>query len=218
LWGILVKKIVLAALLAATAASAQAAVTFSFSGAEFGGAAVSGTLTIDTDVLATANRATAPALDYYFATGDAASSSALPFLSISFTSAGSNPALLLAGDYSYQWLQADPADGSLGLELDWQVINPDSSVTSSTFTLSGFALVATAPRGGVLLPDFAQAGAVYFTAQSGTGDHETYDVVSSGAINFTAPVPEAPTWSMLVLGFGAVGVAARRRVRVTVAA
>ena len=211
------KTIVLAALLAATTASADAAVTYSFAGTEFdGGAPVSGTIMIDTDALVGGNQAGAPALDYYYATGDAGSSTALPFLSISFTSAGSNPALLSTGDWTYQWLHADPADGSLSLELDWQRINADSTISSSAFTLSGFELVATGVSGGVLLPDFAGAGTIYFTAQSGTGATETYDVVSSGALTVSG-VPEASTWAMMVLGFGAVGFAARRRTRVAFA-
>jgi hypothetical protein len=210
------KKIMFAALMAAMATSAQAAVTYNFSGSEFGGAAVSGALTIDTDALL-ANGATPPALDYHFATADGTSTSSLPFLSVSFTSAGSNPALLAAGGYSYHWLQADPSDGSLNLEIDWQRINPDSSVTSSTFTLVGFDLAATHLVGGVLLPDFAGAGTLYFSAQSGTGPQESYDVFSAGTLNFSA-APEGSTWAMLVIGFGAVGATIRRRARIAVAA
>jgi hypothetical protein len=212
-----VKKIALAALLVATTASADAAVTYSFAGAEFGGALVSGTVTIDTGALAGGNSAGAPALDYYYATGDGASSTSLPFLSVSFTSAGTNPTLLSAGDWTYQWLHADPADGSLGLELDWQVTNLDSTITSSRFTLSGFNLVASGPAGGALLPDFGGAGTIYFLAQSGTGANESYDTVSAGALSFAA-VPEASSWAMMVLGFGAIGYAARRRTRLTIAA
>ncbi|HMI18526.1 MAG TPA: PEP-CTERM sorting domain-containing protein [Sphingomonas sp.] len=212
------KKLALAALLAATTASADAAVTYSFTGAEFdGGAAVSGTITIDTDALLGANGATDPALNYYYATGDDASTSLLPFLSVSFTSAGTNPTLLSLGDYTYQMLQADPSDGSFNLELDWQTFNSDNTITSSTFTLVGLDLTTTGASSGVSLPNLANAGTVYFTAQSGTGEHETYDLVSSGAISFSA-APEASTWGMMVLGFGAVGYAARRRTRVTIVA
>lgn len=212
------KKIILAIVLAATAASAQAAVTFGFTGAEFEGATVSGTLTIDTDALIGANTGNPPATTYYFATGDAASSSVLPFLSVSFSSTGSNPTLLAMGDVTYQWLQGDPADGSLALELDYQRDNGDGTLSSSTFTLSGFDLLSSQAYGGALLPDFANAGTVFFVARSGTGERETYDVVSSGALTFSAPVPETSSWAMLVIGFGAVGYAARRRAHVIAAA
>jgi hypothetical protein len=212
-----VKKFVFAALMAASAASAQAAVTFSFAGAEFGGAAVSGTLTIDTSPLTGGNGAADPALDYLYILGDPASPIAAPFLSVTFSSAGAHPVLLSAGDSSFQWLQADPSDGSFGLELDWQVTNPDSTITSSMFQLSGFDLASTRLVGGVRLPDFKHAGTLFFDAQSGTGPSETYDVASSGMLSFGA-VPEASTWSMLVLGFGAAGYALRRRPRLTIAA
>ena len=91
------KTIILAAVALATGASADAAVTFNFAGTEFGGAFVSGTLTIDTDALIGANGAVDPALSYYFATGDGSSTAASPFLSVSFSSAGSNPTLFSAG-------------------------------------------------------------------------------------------------------------------------
>jgi hypothetical protein len=213
-----VKKYVLAAMLAASAASADAAVTFHFAGSEYEGAAVSGALTIDTDALAGANSADAPATNYYFATDDGASTSLLPFLSISFASAGTNPILLTAGDFTYQWLHGDPADGLFNLELDWQVRNSDGSVTSSAFTLSGLGLAAGHNYGGLLLPDFAQLGAVDFTARSGTGDGEIFDTISMGSISFAAPAPEVSTWATMVLGFGAVGATARRRSRVAHAA
>jgi hypothetical protein len=213
-----VKKLALAALLAATTASADAAVTYSFAGAEFdGGAAVSGTITIDTDALLSANGATDPALYYYYATDDGSSTGLLPFLSISFTSAGSNPALLSTGNWTYQLLQANPADGSFNLELDWLVNNPDNSITASSFALYGSGFISTAPAGGALLPDFGKAGTLSFIAQSGTGENVSYDIVSSGTLNVSA-APEASTWGMMVLGFGAVGYAARRRIHVTIAA
>lgn len=215
-WGFFsVKKLVLAALLAATTASADAAVTYTFAGTEDGGAAVSGSITIDTDALLGANGATDPALDYYFATGDSSSSAASPFLSVSFTSAGSNPALLSSGDFTYQWLQADPSDGSFNLEIDWQIIDSDNSATTSTFTLLGLGIAPTTAVGGVLLPDFAHAGSVAFLAHSDMGG----GVDSAGTLSFAAPsgVPEASSWGMMVLGFGAVGYAVRRRARVAFA-
>lgn len=212
------KKYVLAALLAASTASADAAVTFHFAGTDYDGAAVNGALTVDTDALAAANSATVPVADYYFATGDGASTSLASFLSVSFTSAGANPTLLTGGNATYQLLQADPADGSFGLELDWQLVNSDGSISSSTFSLSGFELASTVNYGGVLLPDFAHLGTVYFTAQSGTGTQETFDTVSSGTISFAAPAPEMSTWAMMVCGFGVVGTTARRRIRVACAA
>ena len=216
-----VKKHILAALLAATTASAHAAVTYNFTGAEFdGGAVVSGSITIDTDALTGGNGATDPALYYYYATDDGSSTSALPFLSVSFTSAGTNPSLLAGGDYTYQYLQADPSDGSFTLELDWVVNNPDQTFTASSFTLYGSGAILTGTTGGVTLPDFAHSGDFYFTAQSGTGANIDYDTASSGTLNFAsaAPAPEASTWAMMALGFGAVGTAARRRTRVAFAA
>jgi hypothetical protein len=210
------KTIILAAVALATGASADAAVTFNFTGTEFGGAHVEGALTIDTALLAGANGAADPALFYYFATGDGGSTAPSPFLSVSFSSMGSNPSLLSAGDFTFQSLQADPADGSIALELDWQVENPDHSITSSAFTLSGFDLTGTTNASGVLLPDFESSGPIYFTAKSGTGPQETYDVISSGTILFGAipGVPEPASWAMMVIGFGAVGHTLRRRTRV----
>lgn len=212
------KKLLLAAL-AATTASADAAVTYTFTGSEDGGAAVSGSITLDTDALAGGNAATDPALSYYFATGDGASTTALPFLSLSLVSAGTNPVMLSAGDYTYQLLQMDPSDGSFQFELDWSVTNADNSITASTFTLSALGAVATSSAGGTVLPDFAHGGDFYFVASSGTGQTITLDTISSGAISFAAaPAPEAATWAMMVLGFGAVGYAARRRARLAFAA
>jgi len=214
-----VKKLLLAAMLAATTASADAAVTYTFTGSEDGGAAVSGSITIDTDALAGGNAAADPALSYYFSTGDAASTTALPFLSVSLTSAGTSPVLLSAGDYTYQLLQMDPSDGSFQFELDWSVTNADNGITASTFTLSALGTAATSGLGGTVLPDFAHSGDFYFVASSGTGANVTLDTVSSGTISFAAaPAPEAATWAMMVLGFGAVGYAARRRARVAFAA
>jgi len=215
------KTIILAAVALATGASADAAVTFNFAGTEFGGAFVSGTLMIDTDALIGANGAVDPALSYYFATGDGSSTAASPFLSVSFSSAGSNPTLLSAGDVTFQSLQADPADGSLALELDWQLENPDHSITSSAFTLSGFSLTGSTHAGSVLLPDFVQAGPIFFSAQSGTGAQETFDTTSSGTILFgpiPGGVPEPAGWAMMVIGFGAVGHMLRRHPRVAFAA
>lgn len=213
------KKLILATIVAAGAATAQAAVTYNFSGTEFDGAAVTGSVTIDTDALAGIDPA-ALTTGYYFATGDATSNAALPFLTVSFTSLGSNPALLTSAQVTYQSLLADLDTGQLALELDHQSENGDGTVTSSAFTLSGFALTSTAMAGGVLLPDFMQAGTVYFSARSGTGAQETFDIESSGQISFAdaGAVPEASTWAMMVLGFGAVGYAARRRTSVRFAA
>lgn len=210
------KKLVLAALWAATTASADAAVTYTFAGTEFdSGAMVSGSITVDTDALLGANGATDPALDYYFATGDSGSSVPSPFLSVAFTSTGGNPALLSSGDFTYQWMQADPSDGSFNLEIDWQIIGSDNSVTTSTFTLLGLGIAPTKAVGDVLLPDFVHAGPVAFLAHSDVGG----GVDSAGMLSFAAAsgVPEASNWAMMVLGFGAVGYAARRRVRVAFA-
>lgn len=213
------KKLVLAAFLAATTASADAAVTYTFAGTDDGGAAVSGSITIDTDALVGGNGAIDPALFYYYSTGDGANTTSNPFLSISFTSAGTNPSLLSAGDFTYQLLQADPADGSFYLELDWSVTNPDDSITASSFLLGGSGAILTSSAGGSVLPDFANSGTFYFVASSGTGENITLDTVSSGTLSFAAQsgVPEASSWAMMVLGFGAVGYAARRRARVAFA-
>lgn len=217
--GFSVKKLLLAALLAATATSADAAVTYNFTGSEDGGAAVSGSITIDTDALAGGNAAADPALSYYYSTGDGASTTALPFLSLNLTSAGTSPVMLSAGDFTYQLLQMDPSDGSFQFELDWSTTNADNSITASTFTLSALGAVATTSAGGTTLPDFAHSGDFYFVASSGTGPSTTLDTTSSGTISFVAaPTPEAATWAMMVLGFGAVGYAARRRARVAFAA
>ena len=219
-WGFFsVKKLILAALLAATTASADAAVTYTFAGTEDGGAAVSGSITIDTDALLGANGAIDPALFYYYATDDGTNTALSPFLSITFTSGGTNPTLLSAGDFTSQLLQADPADGSFYLELQWSMTNSDNSITASDFILGGSGTAQTSSNGGLVLPDFANSGTFYFVASSGTGANITLDTISSGTLSFAAPsgVPEASSWAMMVLGFGAVGYAARRRTRVAFA-
>jgi hypothetical protein len=51
----------------------------------------------------------------------------------------------------------------------------------------------------------------YAFAAGGTGQN-----VLLGALSLTQSVPEPQTWAMMLLGFGAMGVAFRRRRRVTV--
>lgn len=212
------KKLILAALLAATAASAHAAVTYNFAGTADDGGAVTGSITIDTNALMGANGAVDPALFYYYATDDSASTTANPFLTIAYTSTGTNPTLLSAGDFTSQLLQADPADGSFYLELQWSTTNA-GSVTASDFILGGSGAVATSSQGGLVLPDFANSGTFFFVASSGTGENLALDTISSGTLSFAAPsgVPEASSWAMMVLGFGAIGYAARRRTRIAFA-
>jgi hypothetical protein len=215
-----VKKLILAAVLAATTAPAYAAVTYTFSGAEFdGGAAISGSITIDTDALLGANGATDPALYYYYATGDGSSTVASPFLTVSFTSAGTQPVLMSAGDSTFQELQADPSDGSFTLELDWSFTNSDGTVRYSQFSLNGSGTILTTGSGGTVLPDFAHSGDFYVSVLSGDGANQSPDLSSTGQVSFAAApgVPEASTWAMMVMGFGAVGYAARRRARVAFA-
>jgi hypothetical protein len=210
-----VRKLILAATLAATTASADAAVTYSFAGTADDGGVVSGSLTIDTDALIGGNGDTDPNLIYYRDDNDVAGSTvASNFLTVNFTSTGANPVLLSAGDITYQWLQAD-SSGFLQLELDWEVDNSAGTGGSSQFSLVGFDLAGTRTVGGALLPDFAHAGPVYFSVQSISGTSAA--IATTGMINFSA-APEASTWAMMVLGFGAVGYAARRRARVFFAA
>ena len=214
------KKLVLAALLAATAASADAAVTYTFAGTTDDGATVSGSITIDVDPLIGANGATDPGALYYYKDDNDLADSTLTanFLTVSMTSTGSSPGLLTTGDLTYQLLQAD-SSGFLQLEFDWAFDNGDGTQTSSQFGFSGFDLTGTQSVGGVLLPDFAHAGNVFFNTLHSNGSHDGSDVLTSGTLSFAAPsgVPEASSWAMMVLGFGAVGYAARRRARVAFA-
>jgi hypothetical protein len=218
-----VKKLILAAVLAATTASAQAAVSYTFSGAEYDtGAAVGGTLTLDTDaLLAAINQQTDPSLEYYFQTDDSGSTSPTSFLSISFTSTGSQNSVLTGGSYTYQWLLGDVSGGQLGIELDFQALDGFGITHTTQITFSGFDLTGSQNVDGVLLPDFAHSGDVTLGiyTSTGTGPDEVIDGQTYSDVSFATPgVPEASSWTMMVLGFGAVGYAARRRTRVAFAA
>lgn len=205
--GVCVKKMVMAAALLVAGTSAAQAVTYAFTGTEDGGAAVSGTLTIDTDLLTAANGAQAPATNYYFSTGDDTSTVAGGFLSVNFLSTGTQPTLFSSSpDYTYHQVMGDPGDGSFTLELDYEIANQDGTFSDSAFSLSRQDLFSTTDVAGVLLPNFTDGGTFYFSA---TGP----DATSTGSIIFSAlgAVPESSTWAMLVMGFGATGAALRRR-------
>lgn len=72
---------------------------------------------------------------------------------------------------------------------------------------------------GCTVPDANLGNAVTGTFREGDGltfsnNFGIYDLKFSATIN--APVPEPTTWAMMIVGFGAVGVAMRRRQRVRV--
>jgi hypothetical protein len=113
------------------------------------------------------------------------------------------------GDYVLSWLEAG-RDGTVasGDQLYEVLLDGSPIFSGGTSTAQPFTLVSTDPF--ALL-----AGTTYslsFHGMTLSGDQTAYidEVVLSPAV---AGVPEPSTWAMLLFGFGAVGLAMRRRRR-----
>ena len=106
--------------------------------------------------------------------------------------------------------------------------NGGNPVTFSAFTGAGGTgtLIGTATAGNFnlqrnnryflgIISDTANIGSVVFTSRGGNGDTLGVDNIVS-AINATPGVPEPATWGLMIVGFGAMGLALRRREQVRV--
>jgi hypothetical protein len=221
------KNLLLAAALAFVPTASQAAVTINFSGATFaydpslfgigsyervtdadgnvttaidtGTQNVSGSLIIDT-ALAGPNGATPPNASY----------SGKNFIKLTFASSGVTPTVL-TGVSSEQLI--DSAVGSLTFRLF-----DEADTYAYTFQLFGIEPIPTSIFDGILLPDFTKADSLFFVAVSGQNVGDTVVTrVSSGLVTAIAQtVPEPATWAMMLIGFGLVGKALRRRERIVV--
>ncbi|WP_445192153.1 PEPxxWA-CTERM sorting domain-containing protein [Sphingomonas sp. Tas61C01] len=221
------KNLLLAAALAFVPTASQAAVTINFSGVTFaydpsqpqigsyeevtasdgssstsidtGPQDVSGSLIIDT-ALAGANGATPPDALY----------SGKNFIKLTFASSGVTPTVL-TGVSSEQSI--DSVDGSLTFRLF-----DEADRYAYTFQLFGIEPIPTSIFDGILLPDFTKADSLFFVAVSGqdVGDTSVLRVSSGFVTAIAQTVPEPATWAMMLVGFGLVGTALRRRERITV--
>jgi hypothetical protein len=214
----------LAFVAASVAGSAEAAVTFDFTGTPSFGLSVrhfvdgrddvtqgdasqpvGGSFTIDT-AAAGPNTADAPAVSYQ--PGNT------PFITARFSGpavAGIGPLLYDRGVATH-YVDADGFDTAI-ISYSFEDIDSTGRFTRSTYELSGFG-VTTTVLDGILLPDFSKATDVTFslTSQFGTDD-DYYEYFAAGTADIAdvAAVPEPATWGMMLLGFGLVGTAARRR-------
>jgi hypothetical protein len=221
------KKLLLAAALAFVPTASQAAVTINFSGVTFaydpsqegigsfervtqasgdasvaidtGPQTVSGSLIIDTG-LAGPNGVTPPDALY----------SGKNFIKLTFTSSGVKPTLLTGG-LSEQSI--DSVDGSLTFRLF-----DEANAYAYSFQLYSLVPIPTSIFDGILLPDFSKSEALVFVAISEQNVGTTVvNRVSSGFVTSIAQtVPEPATWAMMLVGFGLVGTALRRRERIAV--
>ena len=220
------KSLLLAAAFAFAPAAAQAAVTINFTGAtlpsendtDAGGSyvetitpdgsvikaetvaqAVSGSIVIDTSKIGP-NTGTDPDVSY----------SGEDFVTLTFTSTGVTPTIL-KGSLGKQTI--DSAGGGLSFSLF-----DEADTYAYTFQLFSFNAIPTSIFDGILLPDFANADGLFFSAISVEQDGDTLTRrVSAGSVStITQAVPEPATWAMMLVGFGLVGTALRRRERVSV--
>ena len=92
---------------------------------------------------------------------------------------------------------------------------PGAAITSLSIngisgTTGSFATAGSAPALSLLVPDLGIGN--YRIAFTGTAP--STGAVASGNLTFqVAPVPEPGTWAMMLLGFGAIGLAMQRRRR-----
>ncbi len=219
------KSLLLAAALAFAPTAAQAAVTINFSGltlpyqsdtSELGSyevvttsaditrsidteaQAVSGSIVIDTTKIGP-NQAVGPDVLY----------SGKNFVTLTFASTGVTPTIL-KGALSEQSI--DSVNG-----LSFRLFD-EAGTYGYTFLLAGIEPLETSIFDGILLPDFTKASALIFVGFSDqdVGDTSTRRVSSGVVTTITQAVPEPATWAMMLVGFGLVGTALRRRERVTV--
>ena len=219
------KKLLIAAALVFAPTTSQAAVTINFTGATFpydadndgvGSYQVVTTPTEITRTIDTAAQAVSGSIVIDTAkavntgTGGAAQYSGKSFLTLTFTSSGITPTVL-KGSLSEQAI--DSEDGSLTFQLF------DAADTYAyAFRLFSLDPIPTSIFDGILLPDFTMADNLFFVAVSSQqmGDTSTLRVSSGVIDSITQSVPEPATWAMMLVGFGLIGTALRRRERITV--
>ena len=221
------KSLLLAAALAFAPTAAQAAVTINFTGltfpyvdaADIGGSyvredtdeaiiktidtasqTVSGSIVIDTG-LANPNTGTGSNV-YYDGKG---------FVTLTFASSGVTPTKL-TGVLSEESISSAAGEG-----LSFQLFGEDDSYAYN-FKLFSSTDIPTSIYDGVVLPDFTKADQLFFLAVSLEDVDATPTLsVSNGFVtSVTQAVPEPATWAMMLVGFGLVGTALRRRERVSV--
>ena len=224
------KNLLLAAVLAFVPAASQAAVTINFTGATFpyedddniGGSyirettngvvtttvdtaaqAVSGSIVIDT-ALAGPN---AGAGSNVFYSGKA-------FVTLTFASSGVTPTRL-TGTLGEQSIGNTAEEGLVFTLAD------EADTYSYIFQLFSLSDIPTSIFDGILLPDFTQADALFFSAISNQNvGGSQFERVSFGVVDsitqVATAVPEPATWAMMLVGFGLVGTALRRRERIAI--
>ncbi len=124
------------------------------------------------------------------------------------------------GNY-YGMLQANEtlsqtvvATATGGLALNWIDTNRNGyGIHSYTVTVNGATLGTYSSTYGAFVPKTSGefgvvAGQSYTIAFNGLANGDTTSFIDGVALT---AVPDAPTWALLVAGFGLVGVAARRR-------
>lgn len=230
------KALFLAAALACAPAAAEASITYSFTGTTFapvnpdnpvgddtGGSfrnlpsgdvavdrfsrTVSGTLTIDTANLG--GNAGNDALALYNGNGN-------PFALVTFVTGSPLGIDVRTGRVETQYfssflLEGDPnAPDTAG--LGFVLSAPDYAFA---FSLASLSQIGTIFLDGVYIPDLASATDLFFGVQSDVvTDAGLTQTFSLGRIDsFTLAVPEPATWALMIVGFGLVGGALRRRER-----
>ncbi|HEX8421726.1 MAG TPA: PEPxxWA-CTERM sorting domain-containing protein [Sphingomonas sp.] len=221
------KSLLLAAALAFAPTAAEAAVTITFNGLTFpyvdaddiGGSyvredtdeaiiktidtasqTVSGSIVIDTG-LPNSNTGTGSNV-FYDGKG---------FVTLSFASSGVTPTKLTG------MLSEESISSAAGQGLSIRLFSEDDSYAYD-FQLFSLTDIPTSIFDGVVLPDFTQADQLFFSAVSleDVDATPTFSVSNGFITSVTQAVPEPATWAMMLVGFGLVGTALRRRERVSV--
>lgn len=222
------KNLLLAAALAFTPAASQAAVTINFSGLTFPydadqdligsyervttpDGAVSTAIDVDTQTVSGSIVIDTALAGTNSGTGLEAFYSSSNFVKLTFASSGVTPTVLTGVLSSSQTI--DSEGGTLTFRLF-----DDADTYAYTFQLFSLGPVPTSIFDGILLPDFTKADGVFFVGVSAQDVEDTVTVrVSSGVVTaITQAVPEPATWAMMLVGFGLVGTALRRRERIAV--
>lgn len=130
----------------------------------------------------------------------------------SFDTVGTALSPIPAGSFSHTWTFTLPQDGLTNGTISSVALVPVNDVNLTSVTLNGtpFTINSTGVVEFQSLVGLATMAGVQTLVVNGTsGSNGNY----AGTISFspTAAVPEPATWAMMVLGFGAVGFAMRRR-------